>query len=180
MKLVVACAVLGIAVTAGAVPVAAQPVAQDFSRAAVGPGDRVEVVTTDGRTWRGTVHRLDPDALTLKTETGWLELAEAETRYIDRRGDSVWSGVAGGAIVGSAVTVAFAAAEGCWNRCLVGFWAVLPVYAGIGAGVGAAIDWAVEGRREVFRAPARSGAAWRLRPLAGPGAAGVLVSLHIQ
>jgi hypothetical protein len=180
MKFAVAYAVLGMTVTAGAAPVAAQPVAQDFSRVALGPGDRVEVVTIDGRRLRGTVQRLDADALTLRTDGGSLELAEAETRYIDRRGDSVWSGVAGGAIAGSAVTVAFAAAEGCWNNCLVGFWAVLPVYAGIGAGVGAVIDWAVAGSREVFRARAGSDAAWRLRPLVGRGRTGVLVSLYLQ
>jgi hypothetical protein len=120
------------------------------------PGDRVEVVGTDGSRVSGSLSRISESGLALDVEGRTIDRPAPAIASIDRRGDSLMNGLGVGLVAGAGAGLGLAAAfagsesgEGFEDRILV----AVPL-AGAGAGLGLLLDALFEGRTPVYRAPA--------------------------
>lgn len=121
------------------------------------PGDRVVVtVTDDQQTIRGRISEVTPDSLVLDDNSARVRLPLGAVHQVDRVGDSLWNGTAIGAALGGGSAIV-AMARTCSNTSCADTSANLDprltlLGAVAGAGIGALIDAAIDGRKTVYRA----------------------------
>ena len=139
----------------------------------VGPGDKVTVTPSTGKTFSGRIAGLSPDTLTLRVGKQVVTLQQEEVSAIrHRRDDSLVNGAAWGLTVG---TVAGFAPCG---RCHIGpGLAMAGLYGGIGAGIGVGIDALIRGNATVFRR-GQSGSRVVVTPQLAPSHKAVSVSVQ--
>ena len=121
------------------------------------PGDRV-VVTDDRRSLRGRIAEITTESLVLQEGHTSLRIPLGSVQRIDRIGDSLFNGAAIGTAIGGGTALALMA-KACTNSsCADTSTSLDPritlMGALIGAGVGAIIDKAIEGRRTIYTAGA--------------------------
>jgi hypothetical protein len=143
----------------------AQTATTDAIATKVKSGDTVHVLDHESREITGVFGKRSDSAITLLVNGELRDIPFSEVRRIMRRGgDSIWNGVAIGAGVG---LLAGAASQGL----AVGLGGAV-IYGAIGG----IIDWAVQGRVEVYSAPGTRKSV-SLGPLVGRGQRGVRVSV---
>ena len=131
------------------------PASQAAPPTTITPGDRV-VVTDDRQSIRGQIAEITPDALAVDGDGTRVRLPLAAAQQVDRVGDSVFSGAAVGAAIGGGSALA-AMAMACGNTNCADTTGNLDPRLTLlgtlaGAGIGALIDAAIEGRKTIYRA----------------------------
>lgn len=127
-------------------------------------GDKITVVDSSGKSIKGRIERIAPDALDVKADGEIRSFTENNLRHITRRkADSALNGTLIGAGVGFGATLPFflAVAERDEKGIAVaaaGIWGL------VGAGIGALIDVAVQEKQMVYFRP-KSSASWSLSPI---------------
>jgi hypothetical protein len=145
---------------------------------------RVVVLDNNGLEWSGRLLRIDPASLTLATAEGPHSVPRAAVAEIYRRGDSLVSGIAIGAVTGAILGVWFTKETGCgallsgYEPCSVRSYVEQTAFAsGLGAGAGLAIDALVRGRTRIYPHDTRT--FWpemRVTPQVVPRGAAVVLS----
>jgi hypothetical protein len=166
-------------------PAFAQSVAHSFAELAsmVSVGQTITVTDAPGAEIKGRVAQLSPRSLTLAFDAATRDFAESEVRLIQqKRPDSLLNGTLIGAAVGAGVPLVLVAAfcaadEGdCdWDGEAA---ALIAVYAGVGAGIGALVDYGVKGNKTVFLPGDATKTSVRIAPLLDHGQRGVRVSVR--
>jgi len=119
--------------------------AQDLSTIA---GTAAIVVVDDlGRKTQGRLVRFTPDALTLLVKGTEVTVERGNVASVATRGDSIWSGMAIGALSGTALGAAVLLSSGTQDDYEQFGAAVLAI---MGLGVGTAIDALITGRHVVY------------------------------
>jgi hypothetical protein len=116
----------------------------DFTSTLLKPGDFVYVTTASGEKESGRITEIAPQRLTLNG----IEFGPEPQLLIERRGDSVKDGAFKGFLIGAALTIGIAAANGTDMNDIPG---LVLYFAGPHAFWGAMVDWAHTGRTTVFR-----------------------------
>jgi len=166
----------------GAGPVSAQQVSSfEQLQLMVKPGDRIEVIGTDGVSTKGKIENLTPASLRLKVKGTVRDFAQRDAIEIkQRRPDSLangaWIGaVSGGGLVGLAA-IATCASLGCHGDGPE-FAAAAVAYTGIGAAIGVGIDAMITHRQTIYRQSAQTTLeSVRVAPLIASGRKGVALS----
>ncbi len=126
----------------------------------------------------GRVARLTADTIAVESQGRRFELPAREVMRVETRGDSLWNGLAYGAVFGfTAYFVAFI--DDCAGPCDSGDYAFLTAASGllggsIGAAVGVVSDALIRGNRVAFQRGKRASIA----PLIGRGGGGVRVGVR--
>jgi len=140
----------------------------DLQRLKLSIGDRVDVTDRAGVVTTGVLTNVTGASV----EAGNRDFPLDSVLKVDRRGDSIWSGLIIGAGVG--LLLSPVSEEGCLHGsrvpCVVG---PMLLYGGIGA----LIDWGHEGKTTIYRATPSAGKGARLAPLLAPGAGGLALAL---
>jgi hypothetical protein len=158
----------------------AQEVAGSFEqlRSLVRVGDRVTVTDVMGREMQGTIAELSSSSLALVVGTTQTEFFEADLESVSQR-DSRWNGtlwgLAVGAVLGAALEKSLVDEYG---RDDIGYGSVVVPFAGIGVGVGFAVDAMIKGRRVVYSMPRTSTRDATISPVWNTRRKGILVSLR--
>lgn len=158
----------------------AQEVAGSFEqlRSLVRVGDTVTVTDMMGREMQGTIAELSSSSLALVVGTTQTEFVEADLESVSRR-DSRWNGVLWGltlgGVLGAALEKSFVDEYG---RDDVGYGSVVVPFAGIGVGVGFAVDAMIKGRRVVYSRPRTSTRDPTISPVWSTRRKGIGVSLR--
>lgn len=144
-----------------ALPTRAQ---SDPTRLKLAIGDTVDVTERTGVITTGVLTNVTASAI----EAGNREFPVDSILKVQRRGDSVWSGVLIGMGVG--LLVSPGTAEGCLHGsktpCVL-------LSMGVYGGFGALLDFAHEGKTTIYRAAATSGKGPHLAPMLSPGTKGL-------
>lgn len=126
------------------------------------PGDKIDVLGTDGVLIKGKIESLTPSSLRLTTKNGFHDFAQKDALEIrQKRGDSLangaWIGaLAGGGLMGAS---AIALCGGGGLDCDSGgaeIAAIIVVYTGIGAAIGVGIDAMFNHRQTIYKQPAQT------------------------
>lgn len=121
------------------------------------PGDRI-VVTNDGQSVRGRVAEITTQSVVLEGENAPLRIPLVSVQRIDRIGDSLFNGTAIGAGAGGAASLVLMAKacsnSGCADTSTSLDPRITLLGTLIGAGVGAIVDKAIEGRKTIYAAGA--------------------------
>ena len=152
-----------------------QDVARSFEQlqALVKAGDHIRVNSGPGQAVEGRVVGLS-SSLVLLVNDGQRVLQEDDVLFIERRGDPLWNGAAEGLLYGGA---------GAWGAAVFSTDAnaerlgMVLGGAALGAGVGAAIDWALRGWTRVYRRPTRPAATVTFAPSLSGNHAGVRLTV---
>jgi len=125
----------------------------------------VFVLDNNGNEHVGRLLRIEPSSLTISTPEGEQSFEADRVSEIYRRGDSVWSGVKIGAVIGAVLGGLATKDGGCgalldpYKPCSVGEYAAnMAATAGLGAGIGAGIDALFHGRTRIY--PGKQGNVW--------------------
>jgi hypothetical protein len=128
----------------------------DQLRQIVTVGDKVIVTDLQGRETHGSIAEISSSSLGLITRGGRTDFAETDLDTVGQR-DSRWNGTLWGLAIGGALGIwlekSFADEYG---RDDIGYGSVVLPFAGLGAGVGFAVDAIKKGRRILY---ARAGSA---------------------
>jgi len=146
----------------------------------VKPGDKIEVIGTDGKSTKGKIDSLTPAALRLTTKAGPRDFMQKDALEIkQKRGDSLgngaWIGAVSGGGFASAVFIAACSIEGCDGDAglIVGG---IAVYTGMGAAIGVGIDALLKHHQTIYRQPAQAAIrSMRLEPLIASGRKGAVL-----
>ncbi|MEN3340472.1 MAG: hypothetical protein V7647_4148 [Acidobacteriota bacterium] len=122
----------------------------------VKPGQTVYALDTEGRETEGRLVRLSNTALTLRVAGADRDFPRSELTRLARRGDSVGNGAAIGMGIFAAWGLVGVLNSSGGYSYIDEFGpgagaAVVGGMAGIGAGIGALIDYAIKGRTVVYR-----------------------------
>jgi len=144
----------------------------------------VFVLDNNGTEYVGRLLRVEPSSLTIATPEGEQSFAAERVSEIYRRGDSVWSGVKVGAVIGAILGGLATKDGGCgalldpYKPCSAWEYTQnMAATAGLGAGIGAGIDALFHGRTRIY--PGKHGNVWpavTVLPDASLNHAGLLVS----
>jgi len=148
--------------------------------AAVKIGDTVYVTETTGREYKGKITGLSAASLTLETGGVSRDFPAASITAIARRKrDSLLTGALIGAGAGVFAGWFWARGEDAWDFEMPNEFAYYALFAGMGAGVGIAVDAAVPGKKVTIypAAPVSSTAKIHVLPICAPGRRGVAVRL---
>ena len=141
-------------------------------------GDRVTVTDVMGREIQGTISELSSSSLALMVGKTRTELSETELETISRR-DSRWNGtlwgLAVGAVLGASLEKSLVDEYG---RDDIGYGSAVVPLAGIGAGIGFAVDAMIKGRRVIYSRPRTSTRDAMVSPVWNTGRKGMFVSLR--
>ena len=145
---------------------------------------RLVVLDNNGSEWTGRLLKIDEASMTLATSAGPHTIERARVAEVFRRGDSVVSGVAIGAVTGAILGVWFTKETGCgalltgYEPCPVsGYAERTATAAGLAAGIGLGIDALVRGRTRIY--PSEKRGFWpavRLAPQVSPRYAALVLS----
>ncbi len=155
----------------------AQGIARTFDQLQllVRPGDTVTVRDAQGNETSGRIDSLSASTLTLGRGDTRRDFREADVTTIrQRRQDSLANGALWGLVSGAGVALIPIAL--CGDDCDIVVAAIIPVYAGLGAGIGVGVD-ALIARRQVIFERARAAAGFRMAPLVGRGRRGVMLAV---
>jgi hypothetical protein len=148
--------------------------------AAVKIGDTVYVTDTTGREHKGKVSALSAASLTIETGGAFRDFpAESIQAIARRKRDSLLTGALIGAGVG--VVAGWAQAQGAeaWDFEMPNEFAYYALFAGMGAGVGIAVDAMIPGKKVTIypATPASLTAKIHVLPICAPGRRGIAVRL---
>jgi hypothetical protein len=144
------------------------------------PGQTVYAMDTQGRETEGRIVRLSDTALTLRVAGADRDFPRSELRQVARRGDSVRNG----ATIGMGIFAAWGLVgvlESSGGYSYIdefgpGAAAVMVGgVAGIGAGIGALVDYAIKGKTVVYRSKPRN---VTVSPVVLHGGGGVSVAVR--
>jgi hypothetical protein len=158
----------------------AQDVAGSFEqlRSLVRVGDSVTVTDVMGHETQGTIAELSSSSLALMVGKTRTEFSETDLETVSRR-DSRWNGtlwgLAVGAILGASLEKSLA---GEYGRDDVGYGSAVVPFAGIGAGIGFAVDAVNKGRRVIYTRPRTSTRDATVSPVWNTRRKGIFVSLR--
>jgi hypothetical protein len=170
--------VLGVSTTEG------QEVAGSFEqlRSRVSVGDNVIVADVMGREVRGTITDLSVSSLGLIVGKDRMEFFEADVETVSRR-DSRWNGtlwgLGGGAVLGALIDKGLVEEYGREDIQVGESVAFIAEAAGIGAGIGFAVDALIKRRRVIYLRPASTGGKASVWPMWGAARRGILLSLRL-
>ena len=164
----------------------AAPGNADAIRLRVKERQKVRITDDQGMEWQGRIETLAPDSLMLLTkDRQHRDVPYASIVRIDRPHDTVANGaligLASGAILGLIAVLAeentICNPQGCYERFSPGPPAIVavPVFGGIGAGIGVAIDALVRRDPTLFR---RGDSRVMLAPSLGHGVRGLRLSVQ--
>ena len=144
------------------------------------PGQTVYAMDTQGRETEGRLVRLSDTALTLRVEGADRDFARSELAQVARRGDSVSNGAKIGAGIFAAWGLVSVLQSSGGDNAIDVFGpgvaaGVVGVMAGMGAGIGALVDYAIKGKTVVYRTKPRSVTA---SPVVLHGGGGVRVAVR--
>ena len=152
--------------------------------ARLGRHARLIVLDNNGSEWTGRLLKIDEAAVTLATPDGPRSIARDRVAEIYRRGDSVVSGIAIGAVTGAILGAWFMKETGCgamlsgYESCSAREYAGgVAITSGLGAGIGLGLDALVRGRTRIY--PSETRGFWpavNLAPQVGRRHAAVVVS----
>jgi hypothetical protein len=145
----------------GLSPVSAQQVSSfEQLQLLVKPGDKIEVLGTDGIKIKGKIENLNPASLRLSTKGGFRDFAQKDALEIkQKRGDSLANGAWIGALSGGGIMSGFAIALCSGGECEGEggqVAAAIVAYTGIGAAIGVGIDAMCRHRQTIYRQPAQA------------------------
>lgn len=157
----------------------AQGIAHSFDQLQllVRPGDTLIVRDAQGTETSGRVKALSQTTLTLSAQTFTRDFRETDVNVIRQRlSDPLANGALWGLVIGGALAVVPVVACNAMGDCGPAAAVFIPIYAGIGAGIGVGFDALISRPQVIFEKP---GSATRLRtaPLLGAGRRGVQLSL---
>lgn len=131
--------------TSGTIQVFAQQVSSfEQLQLLVKPGDKLEVIGTDGISQKGKLESLTPSILRLNTKSGYRDYAQRDALAVrQKRGDSLangaWIGaVSGGGLFGG-IAIAYCSGGECQGEGGQ-IAAAAAIYTGMGAAIGVGID----------------------------------------
>ena len=121
----------------------------------VDPGDTITVTDKDGRRLKGRLLNLSPTTLALQAGGLRHELDGGDISFVRRReSDSLKNGAINGAVTGlGIVTVPLLILAGHPDVSPAAAFLALPLYVGVGAGIGAGLDALIENSRVIYKAP---------------------------
>ena len=145
-------------------------------------GDNVTVTDVMGREMQGTIAELSASSLALTVGKTRTEFVEADVETVSRR-DSRWNGtlwgLGAGAVVGALLDRSLVDEYGRDDISSASSAAFVATAAGIGAGVGFAVDALIKGRRVIYSRPRTSkGGNATVWPVWQPDRKSVVVSLR--
>jgi hypothetical protein len=175
------CATLAVVLAVG-IPITteAQEVASslDELRQLVRVGDTVSVTDLQGRQTQGRIAEISSSSLGLMVGETRTDFSEDDLDTVSRR-DSRWNGTLWGLAVGAAIGVSFEkglADE--YGREDIGYGSVVVPFAGLGAGVGFAVDAMIKGRRIIYTSRASATKNATVAPVWNSRRKGIFVSLR--
>lgn len=145
----------------GLSPVSAQQVSSfEQLQLLVKPGDKIEVLGTDGIKTSGKIENLTPASLRLNTKGGFRDFAQKDALEIkQKRADSIGNGAWIGALSGGglfgAVAIAVCVSEDCSGDAAP-LAAAGVIYTGLGAAIGIGIDAMFNHRQTIYKQPAQT------------------------
>ena len=162
-----------------------QEVASSFEqlRSRVSVGDKVTVTDVMGREMQGTIADLSSSSLALVVGKTQTEFFEADVETVSRR-DSRWNGTLWGlglgGVLGATLDKSLVEEYGRDDISSGSSVAFIATAAGIGAGIGFAVDAMIKGRRVIYSRPRTSMRRnATLLPMWGTRRKGIFVSLRL-
>ena len=126
------------------------------------PGARLRVIERSGESTTGRLVAVLPSGIRLASRDVTIEVPLAEIALVRRNGDSLWNGTLLGGGLTALIFLGYN--RDCDNSYTTTQLAAYHLaLAGMGAGVGALVDWVVRDRRVLYRAPVARDASRRLR-----------------
>ncbi len=123
------------------------------------PGEKIQVVQKDRKSWSGSFVRFSDDSISFKAPDGDKNVPRADVMRVSRRGGKRLRNALIGAAAGGGTGAAIgAAAGGCSNRgfsfC---FGRGLPaaVFGAIGVAAGGGVGAAIPGKTVIYRSPVK-------------------------
>jgi hypothetical protein len=171
--------VIGIPATEG------QEAAGSFEqlRSRVSVGDDVFVADVTGREVRGTVIDLSASSLALAVEADRMEFLEPDVETVSRR-DSRWNGtlwgLGAGAVLGTLLDRTLVGEYGREDISVGESASFIATAAGLGAGIGFAVDALVRGRHVLYARPPSTTGMVSVLPVWRPARGGILVTLRLR
>jgi hypothetical protein len=115
----------------------------------ISPGDTIFVITRTEGEIAGRFVRLLPDELVVASTLGDQTIAFSNIGWIEKRGDPLWNGaVIGAGLMG--FSMMGAAGASCSPNCSSQVPQALLAGLGVGAAIGAMVDWMIPGRTRVY------------------------------
>jgi hypothetical protein len=140
------------------------------------PGQSIEITDDAGRHFKARLAEISSRSLGVVVDGQRRDIQESAVREIrQRRPDKWWNGMLIGLGAGAATGFGIAATT-CGNDSECRFYATLvavPVSAGIGAGAGALIDFAIKKHDTIFARPGAAGRGLTISPILSPDKKGV-------
>jgi hypothetical protein len=126
----------------------------------VKPGDKIEVIGTDGVSSRGRIESLTPSSLRLTTKSGFRDYAQKDALEVrQKRGDSLangaWIGAASGGGLAGGLAIAYCGGGEC-DGGAGQIAAVVAAYTGIGVAIGVGIDAMIRHRQTIYKQTAQT------------------------
>ena len=154
----ITCATILLAIAVGVPTIGAQEVAHslDQLRPLVRVGDEVIVTDVQGRETQGSIAEISSSFVGMIVDGARTDFSETDLDTVARR-DSRWNGTLWGLAVGAALGISFEkgfADE--YGRDDIGYGSVAVPFAGLGAGIGFAVDAMTKGRRIIYSRAGRS------------------------
>lgn len=138
-----------------AVPALAQTTLPNLLPTGVGT---VYVLDDAGTETRGTLLRIDPDAIVVATDAGERRFEAVRVKRIQKRGDSLRNGAIIGAVLGAVMSALTAGISDCSGNdpggsCPGSRAAIFILGIGIYSAIGTGIDALITGRTTLYEAP---------------------------
>jgi hypothetical protein len=158
----------------------AQEVAHSLGqlRQLVRVGDKVIVTDGQGRETQGSIAEISSSSLGLIVNGARTDFSATDLDTVGRR-DSRWTGTLWGLVVGAALGIWFEkglADE--YGRDDIGYGSMVVPFAGLGAGLGFAVDAMIKGRRIVYTRAGSSTNTATVAPVWNSRRKGMFVSLQ--
>lgn len=150
----------------------------DQLRQRVRVGDKVIVTDLQGRETQGSIVEISASSLGLIVGGARTDFSETDLGTVGRR-DSRWNGTLWGLVVGAALGMSFE--KGLANeygRDDIGYGSVVLPFAGVGAGIGFAVDAMIKGRRIIYTRVGSSTENATVAPVWNSRGKGIFVSLQ--
>jgi hypothetical protein len=146
-------------------------------------GEKIEVTEDNGTKYKARLNALSGHTLVITANGKPRDLTESQVREIrHRRPDKWWNGmlIGMGAGIGAGIVGVATTCSSNDSECKAIATAVLvPAFAGIGMGAGAAIDFAIKKHETVFvRSGVAAKSSVRISPILNKKTAGVSVALQ--
>jgi hypothetical protein len=174
------CAAVPLLLVVGVSMTKAQDVAGSFEqlRELVRVGDKVTVTDVQGREMQGSIAEVSSSSLGLVVGGNRTDFSETDLDTVSRR-DSRWNGTLWGLAVGAALGAWFEkglADE--YGRDDIGYGEMVVPFAGLGAGIGFAVDAMIKGRRPIYARARSSTKNTTVSPVCNIQRKGIFVSLR--